>query len=78
MITWPCMPIPTPHQATAAPGTLISGAGAVGNCWDETKTGKCPGAAPLYSLREVVSNFETMLKPWGGQENYPCFPKMRQ
>ena len=78
MSTWPCMPILTPYQATAAQGTLRSAVGAVGNFYDKAKTGDCLGAAPIFNVREVISSFTKMLKPWRGQEKYPFFLKMRQ
>ena len=52
--------------------------GAVGECYDKAKHGNCPGAATLFSVREIIGNFKKMLKPWGGQEKYPFFLKMRQ
>ena len=33
---------------------------------------------PLFSVREVIGNFEKMLKPRVGQEIYPFFITMRQ
>ena len=42
------MPILTPYQATAAPGTPMSAVGAVGVCYDSAKTGDSPDAAPSF------------------------------
>ena len=68
MSTWPFMPILTPYQPKAAPGTLISAVRAVGSCYYKATTGASPGAAPIFGTREVIGNFEKMLKPWGGRE----------
>ena len=64
MNTWRCMPVVTPCQATAAPRTLISAMGAVRDCYDKAITSDCPGAAPLYSVSNVIGNFKMMLKSW--------------
>ena len=65
------MPILTPYQATAAPGTLLSAVGDVVDCYHKAKNGVCPGATPLFSVREAPGNFKKMLKPWKGQDKYP-------
>ena len=57
------------YEATAAPGTLLSTVGAVGDCYDKAKTGVCPDVAPFCSVRESIGDFKKMLKLWGGQEN---------
>ena len=78
MSKWLFMCILTPRQATAALGTLRSALGAVGNCYSKAKAGQVPGAAPIFGLREVMGNFQTMLTPLGGQEQYPSFLKKRK
>ena len=72
------MPILTPYQPIAAPGTLLSAVRAAGHCYNKVKTGVCPGTAPLFSVREVIGSFKKMLKPWRGQEKYPLCLKKRQ
>ena len=32
----------------------------------------------LLNVRDVIGNFNKVLKPWGGQDNFPFSSKMRQ
>ena len=67
MSTGLCMPILTPYRATVAPRKPLS----AGDCYNKAKTGVRLGAAPLFSMTELIDKFKKMLKPWGGQGKYP-------
>ena len=62
MSTSPCMPMLTPDQATTVSETLPSAVGAVRNFYNKAKTGNCPDAAPIVTVREVIGKFTKMRK----------------
>ena len=62
-----------PYQGTVAPGTLLSAVGAVGHCNDNAKTSVGPGAAALFSVRDVIGNPKKDVESMEGQGKIPFF-----